>query len=89
MVSSVNLEENDDNVLADKTEIVPETKRDLSFKRKLVVQVRKHRMLFDNRHKLFSNVAKKELVWQQIAEDLKADGKYSYLFYAYVFLKGV
>ncbi|XP_011291047.1 uncharacterized protein LOC101894856 [Musca domestica] len=44
-----------------------------TFEKRLIRQVRKHRILYDNKHKLFSNVAKKDIVWQEIAKKLKSD----------------
>ncbi|XP_073827929.1 hybrid male rescue isoform X2 [Musca autumnalis] len=43
------------------------------FEKRLIRQVRKHRILYDNRNKLFSNLEKKEAVWQGIAKKLKSD----------------
>ncbi|KNC32709.1 hypothetical protein FF38_02713 [Lucilia cuprina] len=71
MMISLDLEEKDDNnVVADK---IKNIKKNLNFKKKLILQVRKHRLLYDNKSKFFSNVAKKELVWQQIASELKSN----------------
>lgn len=80
---SIDLDENDDVcVVADKSKNQHEVKKNLNFKKKLVLQVRRHRSLYDNKNKLFSNVAKKELVWQQIAKELKVNGMYDYLFHS-------
>ncbi|KAM7347370.1 hybrid male rescue isoform 2-T2 [Cochliomyia hominivorax] len=70
---SIDLEENNDAVMSEKSDKSSDIKNKLRFKRKLIFQVRKHRLLYDNKSKLFSNVAKKELVWQQIAKELSAN----------------
>ena len=66
--------EEEDVVMADKVDNTTIEKKKFIFKRKLVLAVRKHRALYDNKHKFFTNVAKKELIWQQIAKHLKTDG---------------
>ncbi|XP_061402605.1 uncharacterized protein LOC133338448, partial [Musca vetustissima] len=43
------------------------------FEKRLIRQVRKHRILYDNNHKSFSNLEKKNAVWQEIAKKLKTD----------------
>ncbi|XP_013111914.1 uncharacterized protein LOC106090305 [Stomoxys calcitrans] len=50
-----------------------EKKGTRNFEKRLIRQVRQHRILYDNRHKSFSNIDKKEIVWQEIGKTLKSD----------------
>ncbi|XP_075155121.1 hybrid male rescue isoform X1 [Haematobia irritans] len=44
-----------------------------TFEKRLIKEVRKHRVLYDHTHKNFSDINKKQIVWQEIANKLKSD----------------
>lgn len=51
---------------------------DLKLKRRLISLVKKYRILYDNKHKHFSNVEKKEKIWEKIARSLQLEGTFSF-----------
>ena len=72
------LDDDDDCVMVEPTSKPQEPNKGANFQKKLILQVRKHRMLYDNKHKMFSNVDKKELIWQRIAKKLNIEGIYGF-----------
>lgn len=55
-------------------------KQNAKFHRRLIRHVRRHRVLYDPKHKQFSCAEAKNEVWEKIAKRMGADGTYTYIY---------
>lgn len=48
---------------------------DMMDEEKLIIEVQNHSIIYDNSHRFYKDVYKKEIAWKDIAEAMGVDGK--------------